>query len=294
MILSRLTHFIVLGALAVSACSKEKREPQPSPNPILYEIAGADGSVEGWMLGTIHALPNGTQWQTAAIERTIDRADYLIVEVANLEDRDAVARVFTQLATTPGQPHLSSRIRPQLRPALIKAVARSDYSMEDFSDIETWAAALTLARIAVAGDTANGVDRAVIRDFSDREVREFEGALDQLRIFDNLPAADQRDLLEGVLTEIEMANQQPDWLRNGWLTGDEAVLAQATRTGIMADPQLYDALLVTRNRRWTAMLVEYLPARERPLIAVGAGHLVGPDSIGAMLEKRGYAVRRLH
>ena len=45
-------------ALALAGCSDAPGEEAagPPPNPLLYEIASADGAVEGWMLGTIHAL----------------------------------------------------------------------------------------------------------------------------------------------------------------------------------------------------------------------------------------------
>ncbi|MFL0356659.1 TraB/GumN family protein [Erythrobacter sp. GH1-10] len=281
------------GALALASCSDAPDDPQPLPDPPVYEIVGADGAVEGWMLGTIHALPKGTGWRNPAIDKAIADADYLIVEIADLEDREAMAKAFSDLASTPGQPAIANRVGPEWRPALADAIARSDYSPDDFGSTETWAAALMLARVAATGDPASGVDRAIIREFSDREVREFEGAIDQLRVFDTLKEEDQQDLLEGVLAEIETSREEPGRLREAWLAGDEATLEEATRTGMMADPEIYEALLVQRNTRWLDMLVAQLEDAPRPLVAVGAGHLVGPDSLGAMLEERGYTVTRL-
>jgi hypothetical protein len=150
-----------------------------------------------------------------------------------------------------------------------------------------------LAQVDAEGSPENGVDRALIRDFAGRDVREFEGAADQLVIFDRLPERDQRDLLEGVVREASDENADRGRLRRAWLSGDIAVLEEATNTGIMADPELRAALLVDRNTRWLALLAGELRAPERPLVAVGAAHLVGPDGLPAMLEARGYIVRRV-
>ncbi len=284
-----------LGALALAGCSEAPfgGEPQPDPNPPLYEITNASGEIEGWMLGTIHALPDGLRWRTDAIESVIERADFAIVEVANLDDSTAIAATFAQLATTPRQPALSERVNSDLKAPLYELVAKSDYAEYDFSSTETWAAALMLARTQSTGDPANGVDRAIINDFSDRGVTELEGALGQLRIFDGLAEDDQRVLLEGVVIEASDPDSNPAQLRNAWLTGEETFLEEATRTGIMEDPEIHAALIVSRNSDWSDRLERTLKAAPRPLIAVGAGHLVGDDSLNVMLEKRGYTVRRI-
>jgi len=62
---------------------------------------------------------------------------------------------------------------------------------------------------------------------------------------------------------------------------------------MLADKELRQALLVDRNTAWTLRLENLLSAKDRPLVAVGAGHLLGPDGLPAMLEKDGYIVRRL-
>jgi hypothetical protein len=295
------TSGLVLGAgalllavlAALSGCSSQPEPASEPANPLIFEIVNSDGEIEGWMLGTIHALPDGTDWRTPAIERAVDAADYLMVEVANLDDRGAIAATFTRLATTPGLPDLPLRVAPSQRAALNALVSRSAARGSTFSTTETWAAAIMLAQVDAEGNPENGVDRALIRDFAGRDVREFEGAADQLVIFDRLPERDQRDLLEGVVREASDENADRGRLRRAWLSGDIAVLEEATNTGIMADPELRAALLVDRNTRWLALLAGELRAPERPLVAVGAAHLVGPDGLPAMLEARGYIVRRV-
>ncbi len=279
-----------IASLALSGCFQEPPEPAPDTSPPLFEITNSEGAVEGWMLGTIHALPDDVAWRTEAIDRVIDQADMLVVEIANLDDRQAIADVYAELAISPNLPPLPQRLPPSQRAALSNMIERAGLKPAQLTSTETWAAALALAQVDAQGDPKNGVDRIVIEEFDGREVIEFEGAVTQLTIFDSLPEDDQRDLLSGVVEESQLARENPGRLRDAWLKGDTATLEQATTTGIMADAELREALLVKRNRAWSGRLSAILRAEQKPLVAVGAAHLVGGDSLSAMLEQRGYTV----
>lgn len=263
------------------------------PAPLLYEIAAADGTLEGWMLGTIHALPPDTDWRTPAIGRVIDAADVLVVEVAALGDAAGMVRTFAALAATSGLPPLAERVPADLRPQLAALMERGHLDATTFAARETWAAAIMLAQVDAPGDPASGVDRALIADFAGRPVRELEGARGQLGIFDRLPESAQRSMLAAVVRESERVRQDPARLQRAWAAGDAAAIAASTREGFLADPALHEALLTARNRRWTAALVPFLAETPRPLIAVGAAHLVGPEGLAALLEAEGYRLRRI-
>jgi uncharacterized protein YbaP (TraB family) len=263
------------------------------PSPLLYEIASADGAVEGWMLGTIHALPDGTRWRTAEIGRVIDTAELLVVEIGELQGRDEGPAIYFSLSQSPGLPMLDARLPPELRPQLATLLERGGMEADDFASEETWAAAIALARIDATGDPANGVDRALIADFAGRPVRELEGLRGQLSIFDRLPESAQAAMLAAVVRESETSARDPARLQRAWLAGDAAAIEQSTREGFLADPVLHEALLAGRNRRWADVLAPLLEQTPRPLIAVGAAHLVGPEGLAALLEARGYRVRRL-
>lgn len=288
--------FAPLTILALAGCSDapgKERADGPPPNPLLYEIASADGTVEGWMLGTIHALPDGTQWRTNEIGRVIDTADLLVVEIGELKGRDEGPSIYFSLAQRPGLPPLATRLPPELRPQLARLLERGGMESDDFAVEETWAAAIALARINATGDPANGVDSALIKDFAGRPVRELEGLRGQLSIFDRLPESAQRSMLAAVVRESEKTRKDPARLQRAWLAGDAATIEQSTREGFLADPALREALLAGRNWRWVMALVPMLEETPRPLIAVGTAHLVGPEGLVALLEAEGYRVTRL-
>ncbi|GMM94311.1 TraB/GumN family protein [Qipengyuania sp. MTN3-11] len=291
-----IARFLLIFAalIGLAACQDEPdSRAAAGPGPAIWEVRGADGAVEGWLFGTIHALPDGVAWRTATLAALLDRADTLVVEVAGLEDGDALTRTFSELAfDTPG-PALARRIEPGLQPRYEELLTSARVSRNQLDRMESWAAALSLAQVAQAGRTENGVDKALLRDFAGGEVIELEGAEAQLAIFDGLPETDQRDLLNAVIEESRTAGEEMGRLARSWSTGDLAGLEEVTGSGMLADEELYEALLARRNRAWAAQLENLLSAPGRPFVAVGAGHMVGEDGLPRLLEERGFTVRRI-
>ena len=288
-----LAPFVILGLTACSGAKDEAGDNSAPPNPLVYEIANADGAVEGWMVGTIHALPASVAWRTPAIPKAETNADLLVVEVYNLTRGNEAPSIYQSLAESAGLPPIEQRVPPDLRPQLAALLARGGISADELTNDETWAAALALARIDSTGDPANGVDRALIDAFAGRPVRELEGFRGQLSIFDRLPEAQQRVMLAAVVRDSEGARKDPERLQRAWLAGDAATIEASISDGILADPALREALLTARNKRWAAALAPLLEQSPRPLIAVGTAHLVGPQGLVALLSAKGYRVRRI-
>ncbi len=288
----------VLGlALGLAAC--DGGEPPASPvtngTPAIWEITSADGALEGWLFGTIHALPDGARWRSVPVQQAIDEADFLAVEIAALDDADAIATTFTILSHTPGQPPLDARIPQSQHGDLAELIERSPYSADDFAAIESWGAALILAQSSTStSDTANGVDKALARDFRPtRPIREVEGARAQLGVFDSLPEAEQRDLLSLTVAEAARPKTARQKTVQRWLAGDvEALLDPGVET-LLDDPELREALVEKRNRDWMPVITGMLQRQPKPLIAVGAGHMGGPQGLPVLLRKAGYTVTRM-
>lgn len=299
--------FALLALLAcmVTACGQpdgREKGGSENANPLLWEIARADdgtggtdtGQVEGWLLGTIHALPDAARWRGATVDGVIAQADVLAVEIAGLDDGHAMAAAFLPLATSAGLPPLTARVQPDQRDRLFEMVDDSSYSMRDFARIESWGAALMLAQtVRTQADPANGVDRALIADFSGREVVELEGAKAQFAVFDGLSEEAQRAMLSSIIEESQADPERLARPIDLYLAGDAAGLERLSREGMLANPEIRTALLTRRNAAWMARIESLLDAEPRPLIAVGAAHMLGDDGLVALLETRGYRVTRL-
>ena len=59
---------------------------------------------------------------------------------------------------------------------------------------------------------------------------------------------------------------------------------------IKSAPGVYRSLVVARNRRWVDAIMDRLNGKGEAVMVVGVGHLVGPDSVPALLRARGVSV----
>ena len=281
----------LLASVLLAGCGEERQPEQPPGAPALWVIEDAGGRV-GWLFGTIHALPDGVRWRTPTLNQAVGAAGVLVVEVRDL-DPERLAAEFERLARDRPGPPLAARLGPVARRELAELLEREGTSARRLDGLETWAAALALAQLGSGGETGNGADRALLADFAGRPVRELEGAANQFAIFDALPERDQRALLAAVIAEQDRTEADATALARAWLAGDTARMEGLARTGLLADPALYDALFVERNRAWLLDIVGLLSQGRRPLVAVGAAHLLGPDGLPALLAAEGYSVRRV-
>lgn len=283
-----LHSFLFFALLALGACSK----PAPVVTPALWEVTGPQGQ-RGWLFGTIHALPHPVNWRSAWVDKALANSDRLVLEIDNANDPAALQKIYGELAGSPGLPPLEARVLPAQRGAFRQIMDKLGLDPASFATTETWAVALSLSRQGQAGAEAEyGMESALMEAAKGKPVAQLEGADAQLRLFDALPEKEQQDLLGAIIVELG-STEDSEKLAKAWSTGDMQALETETRTGLLADPELRDALLVSRNQAWSAKVAALLRSGAHPLVAVGAAHMAGADGLPALLTAQGYAVTRL-
>ena len=272
------------GALLLAACGEPERE-WPEPKPALWEMVSPEGR-RGWLFGTIHSLPLEVRWRTPALEGALANSGVLVVEVVDVGDTAKAESVFERFARNESLAPLSQRVAPEDRADLAAFLDRAGSGERDFATTDTWAAALMLANRARQLEAGQNVDRALVDVRS--EVVGLESHAVQYALFDALPPEEQTDLLMALARDTGGEAERIE----AWLTGDLAALERASDP-LLGDPGLRTALQTGRNVRWAPRIAEMVEAGRRPFVAVGTAHLFGEQSLPALLEARGYAVRRI-
>ncbi len=279
------------GALLLWGCSEPDPYADhswPPPSPALWQVTTDDGNV-GWLFGTVHALPDGVEWQSEAVDEAFAESELLVVEIANLRDTDAAATDFNRLAYSTDQLPLLQRVDPAERPALEELLDKAAANERDFHLMENWATAMILSAAVRVGKPANGVDRTLLA--SGKRNLGLESFGGQYLIFDSLPDAEQADLLLAIAKEAQRDN--PLASIEAWLVGDLAAVESLGEKGILTDPELREALINARNRAWIEKIVPTFEAGLRPFVAVGAAHMLGDEGLPALFAARGWTVERL-
>ncbi len=285
-----------IGALAVGSTAADARAPA-APRPALWKVADKDTTI--YLFGTIHLLPQGTAWQSPAFAAAARGSDSLVVEtIVDEKNPAALSGTMMQLGLSNGLPPIEQRVAPARRAALATAIARSRVPSAAYNRMETWAAALTLMGTQFADMQLRqdaGVETALKQQFTaaGKPIGQLETNAEQLGFFDALPEKAQRNLLEGAIEQPQAARKQFDAMLGAWSRGDVEAIGRTFNAELASEPALRAMLLEKRNANWARWIEGRMGRPGAVMVAVGAGHLAGRDSVQAMLGKRGYKVTRI-
>jgi uncharacterized protein YbaP (TraB family) len=125
-------------------------------------------------------------------------------------------------------------------------------------------------------------------------MRSFETIEQQLGFFSGLDEETQRAFLREAIEEAEEGPAMIREMTTAWERGDLDTLERSVVDDTREEyPDVYEALFVRRNNAWMEVLVRELNGSGVDFVAVGAGHLLGPDGLVAQLRRRGYTVERV-
>lgn len=273
-------------------------DPEFSGKTAIWEARLPGQNGRAILFGTVHALPGDLVWLDARIEGLLVASDQLVLEVPNLDDPDALSASFARLSGAQNSVPLLARVPAALHDETRALVKSTGVPISHYAGLDSWAVALTLSSQVSAGtdtDSMAGADKVLLR-LARRKglaISGLESADRQFLAFENLPEADQRALLALVVREADSAAPRFAEMVGAWAKGDMSAIETLTNSDLLAQPAVRAGLLTDRNRAWAVRIRSMLARGESPFVAVGTGHLVGDDSVQAMLMTAGVEVKRL-
>jgi hypothetical protein len=245
-----------------------------SQHPALWVINDKDTII--YLFGTFHALDGKSNWFGQAVRTAFSASDQLILETLVPEPGKMPARV----------PATAYRELPQQGPAVTLAPSASSLLASSRTVMS--------AGHSEGMSTSLGAD-AVLRqaaEESGKPVGGLESFQFQLNMFSSLPDAPKAQIpdrasmqaLAQMLRQLEMA----------WNRGDLDSFAPMLMQMRAQSPATYKTMFVERNARWAGWIANRLKTPGTVFVAVGAGHLSGPDSVQNQLASMGVKSARVN
>lgn len=128
----------------------------------------------------------------------------------------------------------------------------------------------------------------------DKESIYLETVDEQLSFIQSMNQLDPNIVIKSGIEEIESIQEVWQSLLSAWRSGDLSKLEELGIEDMQKQfPNLYQTMLVNRNRQWLNDIDSLMQNQEREFILVGALHMAGEDGLIVQLKQKGFKLEQL-
>lgn len=251
-----------------------------------------------YLLGSLHVLKSDAYPLANVINEAYSLSQKVVFEtdLAAMMDPAVMAKMMA-LGLYPEGQTLFQNIPDEMRSSLKKKMNDLGMPMEHFGRFRPWFMAVTLTALELQRlgfSPEYGIDVHFYgRAGSDKkEIGYLEPVDFQLDLLGKMNEPDQNAFLGQTLKDLDVAAQMADDMLKNWEKGDVDNLYAILFKSFEGYPQIENRLLGQRNIDWVKKIEEMMVEDKNIFIIVGAGHLIGPGSVVALLKEKGYKVRQ--
>lgn len=287
---------ICLGFPPSTSGAAEKRTTNQVTH-CLWRVKGKTHSI--FLAGTIHILREDNYPLPKPIEDAYAQSSKVVFEVDEEEMKSpAVRQKFSEVARLPQGVTLQDRISKETQDALDAYCKRAGFSPSTFRGTQPWAVALAISLIELQSlgfDPELGMEKHFFTQAKrDRKKLAALETIDfQIGLFTNFTAKESEEFIKETLGRVATFKKLSEDMVMAWKSGDLPALDKLLIDTMRRFPEVYEKLVVDRNKRWISQLEEMLNGHEDVFVAVGAGHLGGKQGVLELLRKKGFVVEQL-
>jgi uncharacterized protein len=287
---------LALPGCATTDAGSTSRAAAAQPGPALWKVADKDTTI--YLFGTVHVLPETTEWYDARIASALESSGSIVTELPASAMSDPEAqKTMMSYAMLPADKSLRAMLTDEQRTKYEAALAKMEVPAAAFDRFEPWMAGMTLSLLPLikSGWTADKGVEKVLEGKAGPGVE--RGAVEtveqQMKLFDELPQDAQVAFLMSAIDNMDKVVPTLGAMVDAWKVGDADRLAKIMNDSLDDDPALADRLLYARNRTWAQWIDDRLDRPGTVFMAVGAGHLAGAQSVQDALKARGIKSKRV-
>jgi hypothetical protein len=258
---------IAAAIAAVPLQPTEMARALPDADPAIWVVNDGDTTI--YLFGTFHALDGKSDWFNDEVMTAFAASDELVLET--------IIPDF-------------SKVGGPLPPPPARRVA-----------VTSSGSFLAATRVAVDAGKSRGLSVTKGADTLLREAAEAQGKPvlgletieQQLAMFTRMPgnaaASAPQQRASNAALPLTMALMQASWNR-----GEQGIFAAMLKRMRDGAPESYKMMFTDRNAHWAQWIAGRLEQPGTVFVAVGAGHLVGADSLQVQLSSLGIKSARIN
>ncbi|QQL45001.1 TraB/GumN family protein [Sulfuriroseicoccus oceanibius] len=311
LILKLLASWLVCGGLV--ACAAE--DPLPPQKPLLWKVTAPDGTLKGYVFGTIHLGDPRVAKIQPVVRDAVKSSNVLVTEIHMDADASAKAAAASMLPADEKRnlaDFLPDETEAKLDAELKRIFPMFSVQAPPFNRMQVWSVMVTVPILEpmLEYPGAPGVDERLVQIAKKHqmELDALETVDEQLGALSDYPVDDLVKMLDLTLDgmaksrELDQGNQTEKMILS-YRKGDLEALAASSDWNEelygVPEPvfvkQFMKALVDDRNVRMVERTLERYQKRPEDVffVAVGALHLPGETGLIQGLERGGYLVERV-
>lgn len=293
--LTKFFQIILLVGALMMALAQMARAEDNWHKPALWK--GQLGESTVYFFGTFHLLRPEVNWMTPELESVLDQLNTLTFEADNRQMNERTLSFLIQQVGVYSRGTIKDVLPPETY--IHYSNSWTNLGLPDMHKdrIRPWYAAIMLATQSLQAngyDGNAGVENVLTKEAEQRgiPIRGLEMAMDQLKTFSDQDEEWQVKFLEKTMADMDTSVETVDEMQVAWLSGDESIMTETMVKPLLAEPVLYESLLIKRNRNWLAGIEQLFRTPGTHMVAVGTSHLLGQYSVIKMLKQKGYRIER--
>ena len=263
----------------------------------VWKVSKADKHI--FIGGTIHVLAQSDYPLPEAFNKTYNESDGLVLEV-DLQGTQAPAfqqQVLTAMSYPAGE-SLYDKLEPDVLEELQAYCQARNIPLDNLAVFRPGMLAITLTLIEL--QSLGLMDTGVDQYFNLRAINEgkhldfLETPEQQLAFLAAMGQGKESELIRYTLMDLANLSEMMSDMKLAWRTGDLDLIYQMASVPMREKmPEIYEQLIVQRNKDWMPRINELFANEESNLLLVGALHLAGDDGLISLLKNQGYTIEQL-
>ena len=285
---------IFLGACKGSKTQSETCEVTPVENEhsLLWEITGKDLKKKSYLFGTIHLIDSNSFFMGEGLLCRFNAADTLVMELSmDLEETMAAMEKAVldndQTLEDVMSPEEYSIFKNYVIDSLGINEAMFNASMNNLKPFFAWQQA-SMAEQMKSGKSYE-LKFLEMANKAEKPILGLETAMEQMSFFDSISIEEQVKMTIQGIREFRQDEKELQELIDAYTRQEMETLYALMHDSSPEFMEYEDIFLTNRNKNWISK-IEDMVSQSSVFIAVGAGHLGGPNGVVKLLKEAGYTL----